>query len=147
MFAALTAFLAASLAASIVGAGAIVIILLLAGGFTVYLYRKNFPATPVPTRLGARMGWVTGLYAFAMFLIATTVEVLAKRESISEAVLRDLERQSAQNPAMKEAFASVDQATLLAMFLVVTLIFSFITCTTLSSLGGALTAHFKRARD
>jgi hypothetical protein len=144
---ALVSFLIMSLAVPFVGTPAVAFALVLGGVVTVFLYRRNAPPSlPLTTRLGARIGWTTGVFAFLLFLVETTLGVVLSGGSVRDVFLRQVEQQAATNPALADAVKLLSSTGGLVAFLLTMMLFVFITCTVLAALGGALGAQFNSRR-
>jgi hypothetical protein len=115
--------------------------LLGAGFLSVYLYnrRTGLPLTP---RSGARMGWMTGLFAFVILLILlTTVVVAVSNDTMAAELLAQMRARGADVNAqhMLEAFQNPGG---IAEILLV----SFVVFTLFPTLGGALGAKLLSGR-
>lgn len=113
---------------------------LFAGALSVWFYQRR-TGSALTVLAGARMGWITGVFIFALFLVLFTITVVpaietgelqkvqeaAQQANISEADLARL-REIFENPLM------------LALTLVLFMGIYFVGATTLSSLGGMLGA-------
>jgi lysylphosphatidylglycerol synthetase-like protein (DUF2156 family) len=112
------------------------ILWMLAAGFTsVYLYRRR-TGQRLSTLSGARMGWITGLFAFVLVMILFTVIVVA---------LSDPEVASALTAQLQARGAAVDPQQAIHAFrspagIAQGLLGFFVVCGLLPTLGGALGA-------
>jgi hypothetical protein len=113
---------------------------LFAGALSVWFYQRR-TGQAVSVMAGARMGWITGVFIFALFLVLFTVSIIPAIEAG--------ELQRIQETALKGNFSEADLArlkeifenpTLLALSIVLFMGIYFIGATTLSSLGGMLGA-------
>lgn len=114
------------------------IIMLVAGGFyAVYLYGRR-TGESLSVGSGARMGWLTGIFAFVIMTVLFTVSLAMI--SANQGV-RDLFRKMAENTAGSEMINNMLQSDAgLATFILLSLFVSFLTSTILPVLGGALGA-------
>ncbi len=115
---------------------------LLAGALSVWFYQRR-TGQEITVMAGARMGWITGVFIFALFLVLFTVSIIPAMESG--------ELQRIQETALKGNFSEADLARLKEIFenplmLALSIVFFmgiyFVGATTLSSLGGMLGAKF-----
>jgi hypothetical protein len=114
------------------------IIMLVAGGFyAVYLYGRR-TGESLTVGSGARMGWITGVFAFVIMTVLFTVSLVMI--SANQGV-RDLFRKMAENTPGAEMINTMLQSDAgLATFILLSLFVSFLTSTILPVLGGALGA-------
>jgi len=113
----------------------------LAGGvLSVWFYQRRTGAN-LTVLAGARMGWITGVFLFALFLILFTISVIPAIESG--------EMQKIQEAALQGSFSATDMARLKEIFenpvmlglsILLFMGIYFVGATTLSSLGGMLGA-------
>ncbi len=110
---------------------------LAAGVLAAYLYRRR-TGQALSVRSGARIGWITGLFAFAMTIILSTLGTIAIS---SQGKLAEVLRSSSPDPSQAEMINQVlrEPATLVVVILI-TLVMMFILITALPILGGALCA-------
>ncbi len=113
---------------------------LAAGVLSVWFYQRRTGAN-LTVLAGARMGWITGVFLFALFLILFTISVIPAIESG--------EMQKIQEAALQGSFSETDMARLKEIFenpvmlglsIVLFMGIYFVGATTLSSLGGMLGA-------
>ena len=124
--------------------GIILPTLLFAGGLSVWFYQRR-TGIPLTVVAGARMGWITGVFIFALFLVLFTVSIIPALESgelqkIQEAALRGNFSESDMGK-LKEIF---ENPVLLAVSILMFMGIYFVGATTLSSLGGMLGAKLLR---
>ncbi len=145
LFVALLSFFVVVLSAQFVGPGLPILpfVCLLGAGFiSVYLYRRR-TGLPVTLRSGARMGWMTGVFAFIILLVLLIFLVLAISDpSIASKLLADMKARGANVNAetMMEAFRN--PAGIVQMILI-----SFVTFTLFPALGGMLGAKLLNGRS
>ena len=77
-----------------------------------------------------------------MFLVEMTLGIVLSGGSVREMFLKQMEQQAAGNPALKDALEILNSTGGIAVFLATMMVFTFITCTVLTTLGGALGAQF-----
>jgi hypothetical protein len=130
---ALLSFFASALSGPVV---VLPIVWLLGAGFlSVYLYRRRTGQT-LTLGSGARMGWMTGLFAFLILLVLLTMIVVAISDpSIASKLLAEMRARGADVNAetMLEAFHS-------PAGIVQIVVVSFLVFTVFPTLGGALGA-------
>lgn len=118
----------------------IVLPMLFAGGMSVWFYQRR-TGQAVTVLGGARMGWITGVFIFALFLVLFTVSMVPALESgelqkLQEAALKG-NFSEADMARLKEVF---DSPVLLGISILLFMGIYFVGATTLSSLGGMLGA-------
>lgn len=113
---------------------------LAAGVLSVWFYQRRTGAN-LTVLAGARMGWITGVFLFALFLILFTISVIPAIESG--------EMQKIQEAALQGSFSEADMGRLKEIFenpvmlglsILLFMGIYFVGATTLSSLGGMLGA-------
>lgn len=113
---------------------------LFAGALSVWFYQRRTGNT-LSVLAGARMGWITGVFIFALFLVLFTITIVPSLESG--------ELQKIQEAALKGNFSATDMEklkeifenpTLLGLSILLFMGIYFVGATTLSSLGGMLGA-------
>jgi hypothetical protein len=118
----------------------IVLPTLFAGVLSVWFYQRR-TGTPLTVLAGARMGWITGVFIFALFLVLFTITLVPAIESG--------ELQKIQEAALKGSFSEADMQKLkeifenpvmLSLSILLFMGIYFVGATTLSSLGGMLGA-------
>lgn len=117
---------------------------LFAGGLSVWFYQRR-TGIPLTVVAGARLGWITGVFIFALFLVLFTVSIIPALESgelqkIQEAALKGNFSESDMGK-LKEIF---ENPVMLAVSILMFMGIYFVGATTLSSLGGMLGAKLLR---
>ena len=110
---------------------------LAAGVLAAYLYRRR-TGQALSVRSGARIGWITGIFAFTITMLLSTLGTLA---ASSQGKLAEVLRSQALDPSQAEVInqALREPATLVVVILI-SLVMLFILLTALPILGGALCA-------
>ena len=110
---------------------------LAAGVLAAYLYRRR-TGQALSVRSGARLGWITGIFAFTITMVLSTLGTLA---ASSQGKLAEVLRSQALDPSQAEVInqALRDPATLVVIILI-SLVMLFILLTALPILGGAICA-------
>jgi len=113
------------------------------GFLAVFLYRRR-SGEQVSVRDGARIGWITGVFAFVMTIVMFTLGVAA---AVSQGGFVEVYRQSADRVGIPQD--TVEQVTRLlenpvtvAVSLLFLLAMQFMMQTLMSSAGGAIGAKF-----
>jgi hypothetical protein len=117
------------------------LLLLGAGAFSVYLYRRR-SGFALEVRSGARMGWITGLFCFVIFMVLFTVSFAALSVVMHDGGMTTFYREQLTSMGMSQD--KIQQAMEVfqnPMQLVVMLIWLFVTSTFVPALGGALGAR------
>jgi hypothetical protein len=117
------------------------LVLLLAGGFiSVYLYHRR-TGDYLTVRSGARLGWMTGMFAFLITMVLFTVSIVAISASGGlQQFFHELVN-ARGTPELAEQFDQIlsnPAATGALLFLVLTMMFLMLTI--VASIGGALAA-------
>jgi len=118
----------------------IIVPTLFAGGLSVWFYQRR-TGKALTVLAGARMGWITGVFIFALFLVFFTILLVPALESGELQKLQETALQGNLSEAdvakLKEIF---ENPTLMAVSIVLFMGIYFVGATTLSSLGGMLGA-------
>jgi hypothetical protein len=115
--------------------------LLGAGAFAVYLYRRR-SGFPVEIRGGVKMGWITGLFCFVIFMLLFTVSftalaVISKDASMTAYMRDNLSNMGMSEDNIRQAMEVFENPVqILGM-----LFWLFLTSTFIPALGGALGAR------
>jgi hypothetical protein len=116
---------------------------LTASGFlAVYFYQRR-TGRQLSVRQGARLGWMVGVFCFAVATILFTVTVLAisSRGSLAEFYRDRLSAQGApSNLEVERMLDMLERPAGLASLIIVSLLMLFLLLTLLPALGGALGA-------
>ena len=118
----------------------IIVPTLSAGALSVWFYQRR-TGTPLTVLAGARLGWITGVFIFALFLVLITISIIPALESgelqkIPEATLKG-NISEGDIAKLKQIF---ENPVMLAVSIVLFMGIYFVGATTLSSLGGMLGA-------
>jgi hypothetical protein len=124
------------------------LVLPLGGALSVILYSRGNHKGRITAGQGARLGAVTGFFAFIVYALVVTAEMSSKRAEVLAMLRKTLEETAARNPN-PEAQAMVQQLMTpagLATMLVLAAIVFFFTFLVLSSLGGSVGAALVQSR-
>lgn len=112
-----------------------------AGFFAVYLYNRR-TGGELSTKMGARMGWITGVFCFAIStaMFTITMIVISTQGGLAKFYREQIGRQPAPGMKMEEFFALLDTPAGLASILFFSLLLMFVFFTLLPTLGGAMGA-------
>jgi hypothetical protein len=118
------------------------LLLLSAGAFSVFLYRRR-SGHPVEVRSGVKMGWITGLFCFVIFTVLFTISFAAMAFLARDASMIAVYRQQLGSMGMSpdkvqealDLFKNPAQILLMLLSL-------FVTSTVIPAVGGALGARF-----
>lgn len=113
------------------------------GGAASYFYAKR-STQHLSTRNGLRMGWLTGLFCFVIFLVTTTVEIMAVSmdKGVSQFFGEQLKLQHGPKDEVEQIIKLLQTPEGLGAFLFVLVIAMFILFTLLPTIGGAIGAKF-----
>ncbi len=128
----------------IVGLG--VCLWLLAGGAAaVAIYRHRQPAAPMSAGTGARLGSVTGVFAFGVYAVVTALEMLVSGRTLREVLRRALEQSAARNPdpRAQEIMQKLTSPEGLALIVTLTFVVLFFVFVIFCSIGGAVYASMQ----
>ncbi|HEY7098752.1 MAG TPA: hypothetical protein VH437_18640 [Terriglobales bacterium] len=116
------------------------------GAFAVELYRRRVPGMLCTTGMGARLGALSGVMGFGIFTVslAVLVGLTHSGDRVREHLLEAIQRAAEGNPdpQVQQAFDYFKTPDGLALALVIGLAMTFVICLLLSSVGGALGAHW-----
>jgi uncharacterized protein YybS (DUF2232 family) len=117
----------------------VLLCLTVSGFLAVYLYHRR-TGTFLTVRSGARMGWLTGVfcYAIALVLFALTAAVVSRQGGLAEVYRKQMQSQSGAN--IEEALKILESPGGVTMVVIFTLVVCFVFFTGLPTIGGALGA-------
>ena len=120
--------------------------LLSAGFFSVYLYRRR-TGQPLSVPGGMRMGWLTGVFSFAIGTVFFTISffTLALRNGgLASVYRRQLSGMNLPEQSIQQALQVLENPAGLAILVLLSLFFLFAIVTAVPTLGGALGAKVLR---
>ena len=143
------ALLAAALASLLISipmpvfltAGWMLVWLLSAGFLSVYLYRRR-TGQQLSVRGGARMGWITGVFCFAIATVFFTISVviISGRGGLASFYREQFSARGAPEAGVEQFLEVLQSPTGLGVVLLLSLVFLFLLFTLLPTVGGALGA-------
>ncbi len=112
-----------------------------AGFFAVYLYRRR-TGQDLSARMGARMGWITGVFCFliATVFFTITVIIISTQGGLAAYYREQLSGQAASGIDVEELVSVLETPAGLASVLLFTLAVLFLLFTLLPTLGGMMGA-------
>ena len=112
-----------------------------AGFFAVYLYNRR-TGGELSTKMGARMGWITGVFCFAIttIMFTVTVIVISMQGGLAAFYREQIGKQPTPGVNLEEFFALLESPAGLASILFFSLLLMFLFFTLLPTLGGAMGA-------
>lgn len=140
--------LAALIAAVVMTTGlvALPVAVLGAGFLAVAFYLRRIPGTTVSAKEGARLGALSGLLCFGMWAILKTlvVALLHQGPEIRKEMLDAVEQTASRysDPQFQASVEFMRSPAGLTVMMIGTLIFAFLACVILASIGGALAGAF-----
>ncbi|MBI4877252.1 MAG: zinc ribbon domain-containing protein [Acidobacteria bacterium] len=110
-----------------------------AGFVAVFLYRRR-TGDPVGLRGGARLGWITGIFCFAIATVFFTISVItiSRQGGLGEFYRQQLSIKGPPDENVRQFFEILEHPTGLATVLLLSVFFLFILFTLLPTLGGML---------
>jgi hypothetical protein len=121
--------------------------LMTAGGAAVYFYSKK-SGQRLTVRNGSRMGWITGIFCFVIFLVMTTINFIAVSldKGIPQFFKDELTKHSPPTADVDQLIKALQTPEGLGAFVFMLIALMFIVFTILPTIGGAISAKFS-ARD
>mgnify|MGYP005841441499 CR=1 FL=1 len=112
-----------------------------AGFFAVYLYTRR-TGEELSARMGARMGWITGIFCFAIATVFFTITVIAisSKGGLASFYREQLSAQAASGLNVEEFVALLESPTGLASIVAFSILLLFVFFTLLPTLGGMMGA-------
>ena len=113
------------------------------GGAAAYFYSRK-SGNPLSMRNGLRMGWITGIFCFVIFLVTTTLKCIAVSldKGLSQFFRDELMAYPGRTPDMDQLIKIVQTPEGLGAFLFVLVAVMFVLFTLLPTIGGAIGAKF-----
>ena len=113
------------------------------GGLAAYLYAKR-ASQPLSVRNGLRIGWLSGIFSFLIFLVTTTIKCIAVSfdKGLSQFFREELTNYPGRNADMDQLIKILQTPEGLGAFLFMSIVVMFILFTLLPTIGGAIGAKF-----
>lgn len=126
------------------GNGLQLVVTFLGGFYAVFLYRRR-TGGEVSVLSGARVGWITGIFLFALFTVLTTLgmAMLTTSTEVMQAYEQQVKSMGVSGEAAKQMMDAMRNPSGFVLFLGGLLLYLFMISTLLCSLGGALGARFQ----
>lgn len=113
-------------------------------GFVATLWYERRTGQRISMRSGARIGWITGIFSFAMFVAMVTAAMIAIS---NQGGLESLKKQlPAQDPNVDQMIKILSNPADSVLFIVLFLVLFFVVFTTLPMLGGVVGAKVSERR-
>lgn len=114
-------------------------------GFVATLWYERRTGQRLSMRSGARIGWITGIFSFAMFVAMSTAAMVAISNQGGLANFYK-KQMPAQDPNVEQVIKLLSDPAGSALFIVLFLVLFFVVFTTLPMLGGAVGAKVSERR-
>ncbi len=116
------------------------VVILVAGGFLSVVFYRRWTGQALTIKSGARIGWITGIFAFVLTLLVLTMAMVAiSSDGDLITVWSEQMRQSAGNdPGVEQAVEVMKQPASFALLILLVIAILFGVTTILPSLGGIL---------
>jgi hypothetical protein len=137
LWSALTGFLLMSIVALVLGGASVAVTLFATGFFAVHIYVRA-TRTPVTAKEGAKIGWITGIFAFLLALVQFTLTIALEHASLRELFQKQFAEMAARDPNVQAAADLINSSAGLATLILAMVVGSFIFFTVMTMLGGAL---------
>ena len=139
----------ASILSAMAGASILLPLLLIGGGFyaaVLYMRRTGAPLSLVE---GARVGWITGLFAFVIATVFFTagMALLSASGDMMKAYEESLQRMNLPADSVERFRKMLEEPGRFALTMIAGLVFQFLFLTIFCSLGGALGARLRGSRQ
>jgi hypothetical protein len=136
------AFVVAPVAFLVSGIPALNVVLWLAAGFLAVLFHGRRTGVLLSVRAGVRLGWITGVFMFAITTVIFTLTVVPMAANGGIAAIFRQQLKNPTDPNVQEALRMLETAPGLFAILLVMLFMLFVFITLLSMAGGALGSKF-----
>jgi hypothetical protein len=136
------AFVVAPVAFMLSGIPAVNVVLWIAAGFLAVFFHRRRTGVLLSVRAGVRLGWITGVFMFAITTVIFTLTVVPVAANGGIAALFRQQLKNPTDPNVQEALRMLETAPGLFAILLVMLFMLFVFITLLSMAGGALGSKF-----
>lgn len=117
-------------------------VILVAGGFLSVVFYRRWTGQVMSVKGGARIGWITGVFAFVLTLLVLTMAMVAVSANgdLITVWTEQMRAQGGNDPGIEQAVEVMRQPMSFALLMVLVLAVLFGVTTILPSLGGILAA-------
>ena len=136
------AFVVAPVAFLLSGIPAVNLVLWIAAGFLAVFFHRRRTGVLLSVRAGVRLGWITGVFMFAITTVIFTLTVVPMAANGGITALFRQQLKNPTDPNVQEALRLLETAPGLFAILLVMLFMLFVFITLLSMAGGALGSKF-----
>lgn len=121
--------------------------LLVSGFMGVWLYARRTGQFPT-VRGGARMGWITGVFCFAIATVLFTISIIAiaNRTGLAEYYREQLGTRAAGDANVEKLLDILQSPAGMAVMMVLSVVFLFLFFTAIPTVGGAIGAKVLEKR-
>ena len=118
------------------------VVILVAGGFLSVVFYRRWTGQPMTVKSGARIGWITGVFAFVLTLVVLTMAMVAisSNGDLISAWTEQMRLNGGNDPGIEQAVEVMKQPTSFALLILLVIAILFGVTTILPSLGGVLAA-------
>ena len=118
------------------------VVILVAGGFLSVVFYRRWTGQQMTVKSGARIGWITGVFAFVLTLVVLTMAMVAisSNGDLISAWTEQMRLQGGNDPGIEQAVEVMRQPTSFALLILLVIAILFGVTTILPSLGGVLAA-------
>jgi hypothetical protein len=118
------------------------VVILVAGGFLSVVFYRRWTGQVMSVKGGARIGWITGVFAFVLTLLVLTMAMVAVSANgdLITVWTEQMRAQGGNDPGIEQAVEVMRQPMSFALLMVLVLAVLFGVTTILPSLGGILAA-------
>ena len=118
------------------------VVILVAGGFLSVVFYRRWTGQPMTIKSGARIGWITGVFAFVLTLVVLTMAMVAisSNGDLITAWTEQMRLNGGNDPGIDQAVEVMKQPASFALLILLVIAILFGVTTILPSLGGVLAA-------
>jgi len=118
------------------------VVILVAGGFLSVVFYRRWTGQAMTVKSGARIGWITGVFAFVLTLVVLTMAMVAisSNGDLISAWTEQMRLNGGNDPGIDQAVEVMKQPASFALLILLVIAILFGVTTILPSLGGVLAA-------
>ena len=118
------------------------VVILVAGGFLSVVFYRRWTGQAMTVKSGARIGWITGVFAFVLTLVVLTMAMVAisSNGDLISAWTEQMRLNGGNDPGIEQAVEVMKQPASFALLILLVIAILFGVTTILPSLGGVLAA-------